>query len=187
MNMGSSGAAAMPGMHQALTSQYLGYPVLFKTLTANDSGECFGIFVLLMAIAFAARGLEFIGKYLEVKVWSKVDEPEWNHPPITTSYHPERNTEESVSSTALKYEDDEVIMAKTAVVHRLTPLWMQRMLRDGVRMGLMFVPEMLMYALMLVVMTYSLPYFFGVVVGLTLSRFVFDKLSMRLGMRPYLH
>lgn len=164
----------MMGMHMWFTTEFKDYPVLFKKLTALTKAEAFGIFVLLFVVAFIGRALEFLRTYLETRVWHNPVYVRTAAPAIT-AHHPFSDKDEEIVAA----ERTEVGLALLGA-----PLVVLLLFRDAVRLALLVLPELLSYALMLAVMTYTLTYFFAVVVGLGVGRFVFDKLSYRMGMKP---
>ena len=206
-SMSGMGGMDMPMlMHMWFTTDYKNYPVLFKTLSATNKAQQFGIWLLLFAVCMLSKGLEFLRIYLEVKVWAPEPRcamgPLRADPEINAPHHPrfrdnpqleKDNGEDSPDKGLLSLEkdyekehkDDEVI-EPMARPHRgyQRPLWPTRIFRNAVILGLIFIPEMLNYAMMLSVMTYTLTYFFAVAVGQGFGRFVFEKLSMHLGIRP---
>ena len=48
-------------------------------------------------------------------------------------------------------------------------------MRDIIRLALCIIPDLLAYSLMLVAMTYTLTYFFAVVIGSGIGRFVSER------------
>lgn len=170
-------------MHMYFTTDWKNYPVLFKGLKAKNGGGAFGIFVLLFAAGFLTRGLNFLEVYLEQKVWKN---------PLYTACMVEMNASHSVSSSS---EDDmkqsppsccggenvEVALKKMMLSR---PSLGAILLRDSVRLVLCIVPEILSFALMLASMSYTVLFFFAVVLGLGIGRFTFDRLGERLHTRP---
>lgn len=192
-------------MHMWFTGDYKGYPVLFKTLTATNKAQQFGIWLLLFSVCMLSKGLEFLRIYLEVKVWAPVPRCAMNvvaDPEINSPHHPRFRDHPDSPVTAehpesgkglllllekdfREFKDDEVIEPMPRRVAGMErPSWLTRLFRDAVILGLTFIPEMLNYTMMLSVMTYTLTYFFAVAVGQGFGRFVFEKLSMHLGIRP---
>lgn len=73
---GMSSGDSMPGMNSYLTRKYMNYPVLFKHLNASNRGQAFGIFVLIVAVAFVYKALLFLSWYLELEWFKRSTTPE---------------------------------------------------------------------------------------------------------------
>lgn len=162
----------MMGMNMWLTTKYDGYPVLFKDLKANNGGQAFGIFLLFFVVAFIGKGCEFLKNYLELKVWHN---PNYNR---QTTIIDECACDDEEANSGKGLESVEQI-SRPASHSFFTYL-----MRDFIRIILCFIPEMFGYALMLVAMTFSLVYFFSVILGNTFGRFFFEKLSNKLEVLP---
>lgn len=163
---------SMMGMNMWLTTKYEGYPVLFKSLVANNGGEAFGIFLLFFVVAFVGKGCEFLKNYLELKVWHN---PNYNRQ-TTIIDECACDDEEANSGKGLESVEQTTRPASHSFFTYL--------MRDFIRIILCFIPEMFGYALMLVAMTFSLVYFFSVILGNTFGRFFFEKLSNKLNLLP---
>lgn len=172
-SMDMSSDSSSMSMNMYLTTAYANYPVLFKQLSADTSGKAFGIFVLMFVVSFLSKGIEFFKNYLEQKVW---DNPNYQVATQTT-----------VIEQCDCDEDDKVSLANEGVTasgsHKRASL-STVLFRDLVRILLCFVSELLGYAMMLVAMTFSLVYFFAVVLGMAFGRFFFERLSDLLNVRP---
>ncbi|KAI5956775.1 CTR1 [Candida jiufengensis] len=181
------------GMHMWFTTEYKDYPVIFKNLSANNGGGAFGIFVLLFFAAFFARFLEFIRNYLEEVVWnnSKYEEFEngvVGHSPTLPLSGQNKNTitDESIDKNLTHDENDSEINS-----HESTTTNQNRcskksnistastIMRDVIRLILCIIPDLFAYTLMLAAMTYTLVYFFAVVIGSGVGRFVSERLMER--------
>lgn len=172
MDMGSS----MAPMHMFFTTNFDNYPVLFEHLKATTKAEAFGIFVLLFVVAFLVRGLEFVRNYLEQSVW---------HNPVYNTCHNVDEKVAPVSSCCGKGDESDVSADMEVAAPQTSKLPMaSRFFRDFIRLILCILPDMFGYALMLVAMTYTLTYFFAVVVGSGSGRFFFERMSDRLNLRP---
>ena len=166
----------MGGMHMFFTTNFENYPVLFKNLKATTKAEAFGIFVLLFVVAFLVRGFEFIRNYLEQSVW---------HNPVYNSCHNVDEKVAPVGSCCAKGDESDVSADMEVAAPQASKLPMaSRFFRDTIRLILCILPDMFGYALMLVAMTYTLTYFFAVVVGSGSGRFFFERMSDRLNLRP---
>lgn len=180
MDMSSATDSSMDMSHMAmlmnmyLTKAYKDYPVLFSTLLASNGGQAFGLFLLFFVVSFLSKGLEFLKNYLEQKVW--------NNPNYLVAQQ----------TTIIENCDcDDTDKEGSAVGEASTPTGTHRhlslantLVRDVIRLGLCFVIELFGYAMMLVVMTMSLVYFFAVVTGMAVGRFFFERLSDAMGVRP---
>lgn len=167
------GGMDMMSMNMYLTSVYKHYPVLFKGLSASTPGQAFGIFVLFFFASFLTKGFEFAKNYLELKVWNN---PNYQVPEPTI-----------VEECACDDDNDKV----SDGAEGSTPAGNHKQLsaftvlfRDVVRFTLCFLSELFGYAMMLVAMTFSLVYFFAVVLGMSFGRFFFERLSDRIHVRP---
>lgn len=169
MDMGGS-------MNMYLTSVYKDYPVLFSTLKASNGGQAFGIFVLVFFVSFLTKGLEFLKNYLEQKVWNN---PNYVIPQQTTIIE---NCE--CDDDFDKSDAENAIESKTPTGTHTRLSLANVLVRDVIRLCLIFVVELFSYAMMLVAMTFSLVYFFAVVTGMTFGRFFFERLSDTIGIRP---
>lgn len=162
-------------MNMYLTSAYKNYPVLFKNLSAANGGQAFGIFVLMFVVSFLTKGFEFLKNYLEQRVWNN---PNYVITQQTTII------EQCECDDSDKAQSDDAGEGVTSTGgHSSAPL-ASVLMRDFVRLILCFIPELLGYAMMLVAMTFSLVYFFAVVLGMTFGRFFFERLSDTMGVRP---
>lgn len=144
-------------MHMAFTTDYKDYPVLFNSLTASNGGEAFGIFVLLFAIGFLSKSLQFAKSYLEQRVWNRPGFPVV----IESSSEDEKDVHAAATTQPVKSN------------------FASSLIKDFIRLILIFVPEMFGFALMLAAMTYSLVYFFAVVSGLSFGTLFFEKLGRK--------
>lgn len=180
---------SMSSMHMYFTTNYKKYPVLFKSLLAKNAGEAFGIFLLLFVVAFLVRGIEFTRNYLEQVVWKN---------PAYIDCHPGETASRAAAvtkSTNCCGDSEETSIAKvdshvtetegahsSARPSRL-PL-ASRLVRDAIRLALCILPDLFGFALMLAAMTYTLTYFFAVVLGLGIGRFFFERLSDKHLLKP---
>lgn len=185
------------GMHMWFTTEFKDYPVLFKTLTASTKGEAFGIFVLLFFAAFFSRLLEFVRNYLEEVVWNNDTYTEYE---AGIANHAARVSMEPTRSCADDSIDkDSGIQENIAhpqnvsgdngngngngngAVHNNNSnngiSMASKLVRDAIRLALCIVPDLFGYTLMLAAMTYTLTYFFAVVIGSGVGRFVSERLS----------
>lgn len=193
-----SGSLGHMGMHMWLTREYAGYPVLFRDLIANNKAEAFGIFVLLFVVAFLTRMLEFVRNYLEEIVWKNnnylehengvIQEVSKPAPvPVATCCANARengNFDEHAKTCcggarADDETDDSIDKTNSPQVE---PVKKKRgtsiasgIMRDAIRLALCIIPDLLSYSLMLVAMTYTLVYFFAVVIGSGVGRFTAER------------
>ncbi|ODV81811.1 Ctr-domain-containing protein [Suhomyces tanzawaensis NRRL Y-17324] len=189
MHMG--GMDGMDGMHMFFTTEFKNYPVLFSSLTASTKAQAFGIFVLFFFLAFVARGFEFLRMYLEQLVWKN---------PVYVECHPgdEANVispKETANCCGGDDSDDSIKKPNSAVfradsfehdkrdaTNNLLSM-ASRVYRDIIRLVLCILPDLFGYSLMLVAMTYTLVYFFAVVIGSGVGRFFFERLSDKLNIK----
>lgn len=172
-DMMDMGSMHMDSMHMYFTTQFKDYPVLFKGLTASTKAQAFGIFVLLFFVAFIARSFDFIRNYMEFKVWRN---PAYFNLPENNFHASKQIVSDSKDSEVSEHSLEPVTSHGLSLSASL--------FRDAIRLALSIIPEILFFALMLAVMTYTLTYFFAVVLGSGIGRFAFDKLSYRMGIRP---
>lgn len=160
----------MDSMHMYFTTNYKEYPVLFRTLLAANAGQAFGIFLLLFVVAFLVRGIEFARNYLEQRVWKN---------PSFVECHPGAVT--PVKSSCCDKDDSSHELEAAVPPNHLSLA--TRLVRDAIRLVLCILPDLFGFALMLAAMTYTLTYFFAVVLGLGIGRFFFERLSDRHNLR----
>ncbi|EGV64417.1 hypothetical protein CANTEDRAFT_114243 [Yamadazyma tenuis ATCC 10573] len=162
----TSDSMDMDTMHRYFTTAYNGYPVLFKGLKAKNGGEVFGIFLLVFFVAVFTKFLEFARSYMEQKVWVS---------PVDRHLY----TDSESDGKNLVTESTGQI-ARVSVSGSIPSM----LVRNAIRLILIFLPEMFGFALMLVAMSFTLVYFFAVVSGLTVGKFIFERLGSRLHMVP---
>ncbi|CAK7891832.1 copper transport protein Ctr1p [[Candida] anglica] len=213
MDHGSGGmdhGMDMVGMNMYFTTKYNNYPVMFKSLSADSKAKAFGIFVLLFALGFFLRGCEFYRNYLEQRVWKN---PAYvgSCPPVSRALSNKAALQEKAASAnsggcctttanesssinKLSHDIDDTISAGTGSETETQQQQQQQLpprqlslasslFRDAIRLILCIIPDLFGYALMLAAMSFCLVYFFGVVLGLGVGRFVFEKLSDRTKLR----
>ncbi|KAG5419706.1 CTR1 [Candida metapsilosis] len=189
-SMGDMGGMSdMASMHMYFTREFQDYPVIFKGLTASNKGEAFGIFVLLFVAAFFARFLEFIRNYLEEVVWQNDKYSEFEAGVVNHSANLQPSTsaqavagvaggrsidddslDKHVSNEAVNVQSQEPHPSKSKLPMAST------IMRDAIRLVLCVVPDLFGYTLMLAAMTFTLTYFFAVVIGSGVGRFVSERL-----------
>ena len=190
-------------MHMWLTAEFEGYPVLFKSLIANTKAQAFGIFVLLFVVAFLTRMLEFVRNYLEEIVWKNNNfleseqgivqhnanlamVPSAAEPLATCCMNAKENGnfEEHFKSccSAKKINNDadsSIDKVNSPQIESIKPKGSislaSTIMRDIIRLALCIIPDLLAYSLMLVAMTYTLVYFFAVVIGSGIGRFAAER------------
>lgn len=191
----SSSGMAMEGMdhgssHMAmnmwLTASFKDYPVVFKDLRASTKAQAFGIFVLLFFVAFLARMLEFVRNYLEEIVWknnnyAEVEQGISQHsanlqsPPVKSCC--DDNAKEVVSDESIDKQNSPQHEETTKARGTGKSLSLASTIsRDIIRLALCIIPDLFAYSLMLAAMTYTLTYFFAVVIGSGVGRFVAERL-----------
>lgn len=184
MDMDHDHGMDMELMHMYFTTQYKNYPVLFKTLTASNKGQAFGIFLLLFVVGFLTRGIEFVRNYLELVVWKN---------PTYVECHPGQETLTPVGSRSdccgpvqtNKLSSDSEVAAEVTTNQTSPSLsFASSLFRNAIRLALCILPDLFGFALMLAAMSYTLTYFFAVVLGLGVGRFVFERLSDRMNLKP---
>lgn len=151
-------------MEMFFVKSYNNIPVLFSSLKANTGAKAFGIFVLLFLIGIFTRGVEFLRTYLEQRVWRNVSY-------IGDTVLSEDDVTSKISSTSEKSIQSKHMNSSSTLI------------RNFVRLVLCFVPEMFGFALMLAAMSFTPLYFFGAVAGLSVGRFIFERLSERVGLK----
>lgn len=185
-------------MHMYFTTQYKNYPVLFLLLSAANGGQAFGIFLLLFVVAFLSRGLEFVRNYLEQVVWKNPIYVE-SHPGQKQQSHKEAdvavklniehhscwaNSEQSsIKADSTNTTTEPLEGQHSASRTNQLPL-ASRFFRDVIRLTLCILPDLFNYTLMLAAMSFSLVYFFAVVLGSGIGRFVFERSLERLNVIP---
>lgn len=195
--MDMSGMDHMEGMHMYFVGEWKNYPVLFKDLKASNGGQAFGIFLLLLVIGIFVRGLDFANRYLEQVVWKNPNYIDNCHPPkgveplpvstgncCDTAGNTTSGSIRKADSSSLEVERPVQVGAYGAPSQNSQLPIASIFFRNVIRLALCILPELLGYALMLAAMTFSVLYFFGVVLGLGIGRFIFDRLSDRMHLRP---
>lgn len=173
----------MAAMHMYFTTQYKDYPVLFKTLTASNKGQAFGIFLLLFVVGFLTRGIEFMKNYLEQVVWKNPTYVEC-HPGQETLTQAETSDCCGPVQTKKLSSDSEAAAEITTTQPPPNLSVASSLFRNAIRLVLCILPDLFGFALMLAAMSYTLTYFFAVVLGLGVGRFVFERLSDRMNLKP---
>ncbi|CAI5760600.1 unnamed protein product [Candida verbasci] len=184
MNHGDS---EMMGMHMWFTTQFKDYPVLFRDLKASNKGEAFGIFLLLFVVAILSRLLEFLRNYLEEVVWSNKNFIEFENGVVSHSANLQpalSSQQDQVHCSMDKNSVDEQVSNsinsnENSVKNNNNLSFASKFFRDIIRLILCIVPDLFGYALMLAAMTYTLTYFFAVVLGSGIGRFVSERLMER--------
>lgn len=161
-------------MMMYFTTDYTNIPVLFKNLVADNGGEAFGIFLLLIVLGLLARTIEFIRTYLEAKVWHNsnyIEGEDRNQIGLRFSSpgSMEKGDSDPVSSNSIQSTSLSTSSA---------------MFRNIIRLTCYVLTEIFSFLLMLAAMSYSVLYFFAVVIGLSIGRFTFDRLSDKFHIRP---
>ncbi|KAI5964529.1 CTR1 [Candida theae] len=193
---GDDSMSHMAGMHMYFTREFKDYPVIFKSLSASTKGEAFGIFILLFFAAFFARFLEFVRNYLEEVVWQNKNYSEFEAGVVNhgANLHASPTAQAGVVTTgragacagATSVDDesmdknvsnDDVIVQsqESQSLNRNLPI-ASTIMRDAIRLVLCIVPDLFGYTLMLAAMTFTLTYFFAVVIGSGVGRFVSERL-----------
>ena len=207
MDMGSMSSSTMDmsgmdhSMHMYFVKEYLDYPVLFEGLTASNGGQAFGIFLLLFVCGLFVRGIEFASKYLEQVVWKNPNYVDACHTPSPngevkalvpaagnccganaindTTGGSIRKTNSSSLGVGQQELEGPYATSQPSKLPMASMLF-----RNTIRLVLCIIPELFGFALMLAAMTFSVLYFFAVVLGLGIGKFIFDRLSDRMNIRP---
>ncbi len=157
MDMSDMSDMDMSGMNMWFNNNYKGYPVIFKTLYANNGGACFGIFCALFFSAMFFRGLSFLMCYLENVTWK------------------------TIPASCDSCEDEESKIPSSPAIKRgpfSAPfIWYQEI----IRLVIYFLTALFGYALMLGVMTYILTYVFAVVLGIAFGDLLFNRMARGYG------
>lgn len=180
MSMGDGMDMGMMSMRMYFSTQYRDVPVLFQNMAAKNKGQAFGIFLFLFVIGFLTRGIEFVKNYLEQSVWKN---------PTYVQCHPGRERVGAAQSASdlLGKEmssDSEAEVGLSAPPSTKGFSMASLLFRDAIRLVLCILPDLFGFALMLAAMSYTLTYFFGVVLGLGVGRFFFERLSDRMNVKP---
>ncbi|SCU94782.1 LAME_0F09208g1_1 [Lachancea meyersii CBS 8951] len=186
MSMATSSSSSSMHMHSSmsmntyLTPSYKNYPVLFEHLKAKNKAQAFGIFVLIIAAAFAYKFLLFASWCLEVK-WFK----QWNPSSArkgrsAQATGPTEDNDNSSMLTAQNYTQD--LEFQSQFLPKVPNLFVQifspsvkDLFHDLIRLLIIFCSTMLIYMLMLVTMTYVLTYVFAVILGVALAEVFFNR------------
>ncbi|RLV96704.1 Copper transport protein CTR1 [Spathaspora sp. JA1] len=182
MDHGSNHSSEMAGMHMFFTTQFKNYPVIFENLQATTKAEAFGIFLLLFVVAFSTRLLEFVRNYLEEVVWQNENYHEFETG-IAGVGAGSAPTNLLASTTTCGKDDTSEDSLKGGVNETSKPVKslsvVSGVFRDIIRLFLCIVPDLFGYTLMLAAMTFTLTYFFAVVIGSGVGRFTSERLMER--------
>lgn len=181
----SSSTSTMDSMDMAmnsyLTHHFNNYPVVFQHLRAHNKRQAFGIFVLIVAVAFVYKFLLFTSWCLEVRWFKK-----WNSKSAIISPVRLESKGDDTSSTAstaregadyihdLEFQSQFLPKLPNLLLDFMSPTTYD-LLQDFVRLLLAFASTMFIYILMLVTMSFILTYFFAVVLGLSLAEIFFNR------------
>ncbi|CAM9013358.1 unnamed protein product [Wickerhamomyces anomalus] len=182
----STGSSSMDmGMHMSmntfLTTKYSGYPVVFKNLSAASGGAAFGIFCVLFFTAFAFRGLGFLSAYLEQTVFR--DPKKFDLSENETDHHTHHDEKDVINESTRSTDMESVLVKKRdaeknrSVIAKFFAVTPSSLYRDFIRVILAFVSAMLGYALMLAAMSFIIPYFFAIILGLSFGEVFFHRLA----------
>ncbi|AET37495.1 high-affinity Cu transporter CTR1 Ecym_1253 [Eremothecium cymbalariae DBVPG len=175
----TSGHGHMMMMNSYLTTSYKHYPVLFKNLTAGNGGEALGIFLLIVATAFAYKSLLFASWCLEVKWFKTVDSTPASAAPIRggSGLKNVHNGDATVGGDKESQYNRIIPPLHHLVFDIFSPTW-RDLGQDLIRLLLTAASTLLVYMLMLIAMTYVAAYIFAVVVGLALAEVFFNRVKI---------
>lgn len=188
MDMSGNGDSMSMNMNTYLTTEYSGYPVVFKTLTASSGGAAFGIFCILFFTAFAFRGLGFLSAYIEQRVFQKVKNFNMNnddgfvhqHQSMTGTHKhdvQESGRSSDAESELPKNTTNHDLQKNRSTLAKFFAVTPTSLYRDFIRVIIAFISAMLGYALMLAAMTFIIPYFFAIILGLSFGEVFFHRLA----------
>lgn len=184
----------MAGMHMYFTTHWKGYPIIFEKMYAVNGGQAFGIFLALFATGICIKGIEFLRNYLEQVVWKNPNYLDACMTLMACGTGVERSVE--VNRIALTDKDTSSsnstngcdrntnTMSLENRSHNWSQKFVSRLFRDFIRLLLCILPEMLGFALMLAAMSFTILYFFAVVLGLGFGRFCFEKIEDKMKIKP---
>ncbi|CUS21899.1 LAQU0S04e03378g1_1 [Lachancea quebecensis] len=167
-------------MNSYLTPKFNNYPVLFDHLRAKNKGQAFGIFVLIIAAAFAYKLALFVSWCLEVKWFKKWNPSGARRPGTLSSTGPSYGADNASQVTAQNYTQDLEFQSQylpkmpNLLVHVMSPSSVD-LFHDFIRLLLAFCSTMMIYMLMLVAMTFVLTYVFAVILGVSLAEIFFNR------------
>ncbi|CCF55973.1 hypothetical protein KAFR_0A05380 [Kazachstania africana CBS 2517] len=167
-------------MNYYLTKKFVGYPVLFEKLYANNKRQAFGIFVLIITTTFVYKLILFTSWCLEVHWFKK-----WNKSTNYTSIKVSESNSEDNKTLIDEYVDPYINNSKITpklpnlVVDIFKPSLVE-FSHDFIRIVFVFCSTMLIYMLMLVCMTFVLTYVFAVITGLALCEVFFNRCKMHM-------
>ncbi|ODV97375.1 hypothetical protein PACTADRAFT_27149, partial [Pachysolen tannophilus NRRL Y-2460] len=193
----SSDSSMDMDMDMYFTSNYLNYPVIFKTMVATNGGKAFGIFLALFVSAFFFRGLAFLSSYLEQQVFHNLNNAvfveiedncacevaEDDKDSGISSNEDDKQNEEGIANSQslnkkLPTKDGKILKNKPSKLRQFFLPGRQELLKDIVRLLLAFVSAMFGYALMIAAMSFMLLYFFAVVLGIAFGEVFFNRLAI---------
>lgn len=168
------GSMDMGGMHMYFTTNFKDYPVVFKGLAASNSGEAFGIFVLLFFVAIFARLLVFGRVYLEEVVWNTDSHSKIQGDGTGVVVAPALSSAQSCDGCGPKFSSEQE--STHAVAQNKSISTVSSLFREFIKLILFVIPDIFSYGLMLAVMTYTLTYFFAVAVGSGVGNYLTNRL-----------
>lgn len=176
-------------MKMVFTVDFRDTSVLFDGLKASTKPQAFGIFCLIFFVAITLRGLIFAYTYLELISWRGIPDN------ARLSYNrsvdfgfddeiqqPFANPKSAIDRYPVNGKELDSTPFISTKRNRLVFLQMfyttwKDTEKDFVRLILSFLIAMLSYALMLVVMSYVVCYFFAVILGIAVGDVWFKRLE----------
>ncbi|KAH3674837.1 hypothetical protein WICMUC_003040 [Wickerhamomyces mucosus] len=192
-------------MNTALTTSYKGYPVIFATLSAANGGQAFAIFIILFFTGFTFRGISFLQSYIEQKIFKQPliikiipndgnlikdeiksetlsftsDDDDNNNNSNNNNNNSESNKLRKLHSNNHYHHDDDFNEIKQrSILAKFFNRSLISYYQDFIRLILTFIQVMVGYSLMLSVMTFIIPYFFAVILGISIGEVFFHRLSI---------
>ncbi|AMD21940.1 HFR085Wp [Eremothecium sinecaudum] len=176
-NMDSMAANSNHMMNTVFSTSYRGYPVLFSNLHASTRGEGFGIFLLIILLCLTYKAVIFLSWCLEVK-WFKTIGADSQRRIVDDDQYKSSSSLNSTNKFTDDLEGARILPTlPTLMFDIFAPSWPELM-QDLTRLVLTFISTMLIYATMLVAMTYVVLYFFAVVLGLALAESFFNRIKI---------
>lgn len=148
-------------MNSYFSTHYKGYPVVIRSLYADNGAQVFGIFLLIILLAFVYKAVLFISWCLEVKWFKAVDQ--------STEKNPKNQDDENAQQK---------INAKIPNLLEIFTPTIKDSRNDFIRLILSFISTALIYVMMLISMTYVVVYFFAVVLGLSMAEVFFNRIKI---------
>lgn len=167
-------AMDMPMMNSYFVTDWLNYPVIFRTMALSNGGKLFGIFLFLFVLGFLFRGLSFASAYIEQKVFHNYQ----NSVIVEVEENCECGDVDTDSAGKSAQSAPTSHKMRSSKLRQFLLPGKSEFLKDVVRLLLLFLTLMIGYLLMIAAMSYVILYFFAVVLGIAFGEVFFNRLAI---------